>query len=143
MKNSKCLHCNSRHICQEDAKSWIFIIIGFIATVAIRMVTVLMNIGPVYGKVAWYTGVLGFVVFFVYKYKVFKLRANMIEEHDLLEKLADGESLSSQDKEIIAQLLCKIKSNKERVNFLFIFVASAVALALAIYFDFIVILLQK
>jgi hypothetical protein len=136
MANQKCLHCESRQICQEDSKSWFFIIVGFIATVSIRVVTVLMSIDPVYGKTAWYIGVLGFVIFFVYKYKVFKMRAHLIEQHDLLRKLAKGDPLPREDRDILSQLLCKIKSNKERVNFLFIFVVSAITLVVAMLFDF-------
>ena len=38
-------------------------IIGIIATIAIRIVTVLMHWNPFYGKLAWYIGVGGFIIF--------------------------------------------------------------------------------
>jgi len=42
-----------------------FFILGLIATISIRIVTVLMQLNPVYGKVAWYMGVGFFNFLFI------------------------------------------------------------------------------
>jgi len=137
LKNPKCKNCQGRKTCQDEAVSWIFVIIGLLATVSIRLVTVLMNFNETYGKIAWYIGVVGFILFFVYKYKVFKQRAEFIEQMHLIEKINNNDPLDDNDRKGLSIILCKIMSNKERINFFFIFIASFVALILAIYFDFI------
>lgn len=138
MRDPKCRHCRGRKICRDEQISWFFIAVGFISTVAIRAVTVLMSFDPLAGKISWYIGVLGFCVFFLYKYNVFKDRSALIDELGLLDKVNAANVLTQQDYEVIATILCKIRSNKERINFLFIFIVSGIALCAAIYFDFIV-----
>lgn len=137
MTNPRCLNCKANKICRDENVSWVFIIIGFVSTVAIRIVTVLMDIDPAAGKAAWYIGITGFSIFFMYKYKVFKDREKLIDKMKLLEKVNDRAALKEDDYEVLSIILCEIRSNKERINFLFIFIVSALALLVAVYFDFI------
>lgn len=137
MTNPRCLNCKANKICRDENVSWVFIIIGFVSTVAIRIVTVLMDIDPAAGKAAWYIGITGFSIFFMYKYKVFKDREKLIDKMKLLEKVNDRAALKEDDYEVLSIILCEIRSNKERINFLFIFIVSAMALLVAVYFDFI------
>jgi hypothetical protein len=74
----KCAACSEYKRCKEDSASWVFFIIGVIATIAVRIVTVLVHINPLYGQIAWYIGVVGFFVFFVYKYRVERERYKLI-----------------------------------------------------------------
>ncbi|MBU1997815.1 MAG: hypothetical protein KKF78_11770 [Candidatus Omnitrophica bacterium] len=137
MKNNNCKDCSQRKSCNDSFVSWIFFIIGLVATVAIRIVTVLMDIHPVYGKVSWYIGVVGFLFFFIYKFNINKSLAKIIEEDNLIEKAREEKPFSSNEYNLIADILCSLKSEKERINYFFIFAVSAVALVFAIYFDFI------
>ncbi len=137
MRNKDCKDCSQRKNCNDSFVSWIFFIIGLVATVAIRIVTVLMDIHPVYGKVSWYIGVIGFLFFFIYKFNVNRSLAKIIEEDNLIEKAREEKPLSSNEYSLIADILCSLKSEKERINYFFIFAVSAVALLFAIYFDFI------
>ncbi|RJO65702.1 MAG: hypothetical protein C4540_00255 [Candidatus Omnitrophota bacterium] len=134
-KEKKCLTCTQRKNCDDSFVSWVFFIIGIVATVAIRVVTVLMNIHPVYGKISWYIGVVGFLIFFIYKFNVNRSLAKIIQNGNLIEKLNAQRSLTSQEYNLIAEILCNLKSEKERINYFFIFAVSAVALLFAIYFD--------
>lgn len=136
MKNKKCKTCVEYKRCKDSYASWIFFIIGLIATVAIRVVTVLMNMNPIYGKVAWYIGVGGFFVFFVYKFKVNQIRSKLISEKNLVDKITYREQLAEEDYGLIGAILCGLSSKKERINYFFIFGLSAVALLLATYMDF-------
>ncbi|MFC2061199.1 hypothetical protein ACFLUV_01660 [Elusimicrobiota bacterium] len=135
MKNNKCVNCSELKRCRSSRASWIFIIIGLIASISIRLITVLIHIDPVYGKIAWYVGVSGFFIFFVYKYKIFKSRARIIEEKDLINKVGKGSQLNEEDTNVISNILCGISSVKERINFLFIFALSAVAIIIAVILD--------
>lgn len=137
MKKSKCINCSQYRNCQDSLSSWFFFIIGIIATVAVRVVTVLIHLNPVYAKIAWYIGIGGFFAFFVYKFRVSQSRAKLIREQNLVHKINRQEQLSKDDYSLIGALLCGLSSNKERINYIFIFALSAVALALAIYMDFI------
>ena len=137
MKNEKCVSCIEYKRCRDSYTSWIFFTIGLIATVAIRAVTVLMHMNPVHGKIAWYTGVSGFFLFFVYKFRVNQARSKLINQRNLVDKVNNQKQLTREDFDTISSLLCALSSKKERINYFFIFGLSAIALILAIYIDFI------
>jgi hypothetical protein len=133
----KCIGCVEYKRCQDSFASWLFFIVGLIATIAIRVVTVLMHVDPIYARIAWYVGVGGFFVFFVYKFRVNQARAELIDQQDLVNKINEEKKLNKEDYNLIGGILCALSSKKERINYFFIFFLSAVALLLAIYMDFI------
>ncbi|MBU0605341.1 MAG: hypothetical protein KKH77_03535 [Candidatus Omnitrophica bacterium] len=137
MNNQKCINCGEHKKCQESRISWIFFIIGLIATIAIRAVTVLVHIDPIYGQIAWYVGISGFFVFFIYKFKVEHARSQLIKNSKLVHKISQGDNIEKGDRELIGSLLCALSSNKDKINYLVIFVSSAIAIAIAVYLDFI------
>lgn len=98
--------------------------------------TVLIHMDPIYGKIAWYIGVGGFFVFFVYKFKVNQTRSNLINQKSLVDKIAHQKQLTKEDYSLISAILCALSSKKEKINYFFIFALSAVALFLAMYIDF-------
>lgn len=134
--SKKCLNCSEYRNCRDSFASWIFFIIGIIATIAIRAVTLLTHLDPLYSKIAWYTGVCGFILFFIYKFRINQARAEAVIQRDLVSKVADKKQLSGQDYELVGALLCSLSSKKDRINYFFIFGLSALALALAVYMDF-------
>lgn len=107
-----------------------------VATIAIRVVTVLIHLKPIYGQIAWYVGVAGFFVFFVYKFRVERARYKLIVKRGLTEKIARGDAIEEDDRRLIGSILCSLSSNKDRINYFLIFFSSAVALIIALYFDF-------
>lgn len=137
MDKSKCLNCIQYNNCKDSYASWIFFIIGLIATIAIRVVTVLAHVHPYYGKLAWYIGVTGFFIFFVYKYRINRNRARFIKENALMKKVSSKETLTDSDYKLIGSILCALNSRKETINYFFIFSLSALALLIAVYIDFI------
>lgn len=132
----KCVDCIEYRNCQESFSSWIFFIIGIIATIAVRVVTVLIHISPIYAKIAWYIGIIGFFVFFMYKFKVTRSRAKIISEHGLADKINQIQKLTRDDYGLIGAILCGLSSKKEMINYMFIFGLSAIAVMLALYMDF-------
>ncbi len=136
MKDKKCINCVEYKRCRDSHISWLFFIIGLIATVAIRVVTVLIHMNPFYGKAAWYVGVSGFFVFFIYKFKVNQVRSALINQRNLVDKITHRKQLTEEDYNLMGAILCALSSKKERINYFFIFGLSAVALLLAIYMDF-------
>jgi len=136
MRNSKCINCIEYKRCKENTGSLIFFIIGLIAIIAVRAVTILEHVKPVYGKIAWYVGILGFFVYFAYKYKIEYDRSKLIKTSKLMDKMLQGDSIEKEDREIIGSVLCALSSNKDRINYFIIFSSSAVVLIIAIYLDF-------
>jgi len=134
--DKKCLNCSEYKNCRDSFASWIFFIIGMVATIALRVVTVLMHLNPVYGQAAWYVGVAGFFIFFVYKFRIERSRYKLIVKRGLMEKVSGGSEIAEEDRRLISSILCALSSNKDRVNYFLIFASSAVALIIALYFDF-------
>lgn len=137
MDYKKCLNCQEYKRCKESRVSLFFFIIGLIATIAIRVVTVLIHLNPLYGQIAWYIGVAGFLVFFIYKYRIDSSRVKVIRENQLLVKISRNEDLKREDKQVLSAILCALNSNKDRINYFVIFFSSAIALLAGVYFDFI------
>ena len=137
MDRRRCVSCSEYKNCRDSFASWIFFIIGIIATVAVRVVTVLIHVNPVYAKIAWYTGIGGFFMFFVYKFRVNRARSKLIADKNLIDKINNQGYLDKDDYSLISSILCGLGSKKESINYMFIFGLSAIALALAIYMDFI------
>jgi hypothetical protein len=136
MSYEKCINCSEYKRCKESSTSMFFFIIGLIATIAIRVVTILVHLNPLYGQIAWYVGVGGFLVFFVYKYKVDTARYKVIKDNNLMAKVFGDAKLEVDDRKILSGVLCAFSSNKDRINYFVIFVSSALALILGVYFDF-------
>lgn len=130
-----CVHCSEYKRCRESRASFLFFIIGMVSTIAVRVVTVLAHMNPVYGEIAWYVGVFGFFVYFVYKYRVDKARYRLIVKSRLMEKISKKEQIVDEDRELIGSILCALSSNKDRINYFLIFTTSALAIAIALYFD--------
>lgn len=135
MTDKKCLDCDLKKQCRDSFTAWVFFIIGLVATLAIRVVTVLMAIDPLFGKLAWYLGVGGFFAFFVYKYNLNRSLARLIDKENLIERAREQKGFSGEQYELISAILCGVRSEKERINYFFIFAVSAVALLIALYFD--------
>lgn len=135
MEKKECIDCSQKKQCHDSLVAWIFFVIGLVATIAIRIVTVLMNINPLYGKIAWYIGVGGFFAFFVYKFSINRSLAKIIDKEGLIKLAQDQKQFSREQNHLIAAILCNIRSEKERLNYFFIFVFSALALLIALYFD--------
>jgi len=136
MEPKTCINCTEYQRCQEGYASWIFFIIGMIATIAVRVVTVLSHVNSAYGQIAWYIGVFGFFIFFVYKFRVERARYRLIVQRRLMEKISRGDQITLEDRELIGSILCALSSNKDRINYSLIFISSALAIIVAVYFDF-------
>ncbi|MBM3243252.1 MAG: hypothetical protein FJZ12_00205 [Candidatus Omnitrophica bacterium] len=137
MDKKKCINCQEYKRCKENRVSVFFFVVGLIATIAIRVVTVLIHLNPLYGQIAWYIGVGGFLFFFIYKYRIDSARFKIIKENRLLHKIISNEELRKEDKQVLGAIICALSSSKDRINYFVIFTSSGIALLLGLYFDFI------
>lgn len=111
--------------------------VGILATLAYRIVIVLTNVDPIWLKVSWYVGTIGFIIYFIHRYQISELRSKLITKNGLSAKINDVTTLTAEDKEAMNYIFTTLQSSRERWNFIFIFASSALALLAGIYFDFI------
>ncbi len=110
-----------------------FFTLGLVSAVAFRAIIVLMRLEPAWVRPVWYVGICGYVLFFLYRYRISRKRKHAIEEYGLIEKLRSGEPCGPEEREVILYLLSSIKSSMEDLNYAIIFLLSLLAIAADIY----------
>jgi len=112
---------------------------GIIATFAYRAIIVLNFYSPLWVKIFWYVGTVGFIVYFIHRFDISKKRSALIVEHRLREKLDNNtlDKLTPEDNEALGYILETLVSSKEKWNYYAIFILSGIALVLGFLFDFI------
>jgi len=132
-----CKTCGVREVCQDSAVSWFFLFVGLLATLAIRVVNLVLEISPFWAKFSWYTGVAGFFIYFLYKFRQDRQTQQELLRLKMADKLTQRKTLSPDDYEFLMGAVCRLKSAKDTLNYFFIFLTSGLALILAVYQDFI------
>lgn len=110
---------------------------GIIATFAYRIIIVLNFYNPLWVKIAWYVGTVGFIIYFIHRYQISEKRANIITKHKLLKKV-DTLPINDSDKQAMQYVFKSVRSSKEKWNYIFIFALSGLALIIGIILDFVV-----
>jgi hypothetical protein len=105
-------------------------LIGLLSSVAFRAIILLQKYNPGWVRPVWYFGVLGYMLFFVYRYFISHRRKRAIEQTNVIEKIRAGQSLSAADRDAALYLLNSVRKSQEDWNYLAIFVLSIVAIAL-------------
>ena len=136
-KEFVCHDCFKLKACKESMASWILFFIALIAVISLRAVNVILDINPLLAKALWYIGVLGFLIFFVYKFRYDQILHRELHNTDLVNKLLHNKELSEHDRKILGTIVCKLSSKKDKINYFFIFISSLLALALGVFVDFI------
>jgi hypothetical protein len=114
----------------------LFFLTGIISTLSYRSIVIVNNFSFRWAQFLWYVGTIGFIIYFIHRYKISRNRVELIKEYELDKKIAGGESLSTDEKEAVDYIFNTLKSSKEKWNFVFIFASSLVALILGLYLDF-------
>lgn len=132
-----CHDCFKLKTCKESAVSWVLFFIALIAVISLRAVNLVLDTNPFFAKALWYTGVVGFFIFFIYKFRYDQILHRELHKTGLRDKLLHKRDLSEHDREVLGTIVCKLSSKKDKMNYFFIFTSSLLALAIAIYVDFI------
>lgn len=109
---------------------------GILATILYRLIIVLEHVEGPWVKIAWYGGTVGFIFYFLHRYRVTQRRARLIADRQLSEKV-ETSSLEPDDKAALRYVLGTIRTSKERWNYITIFVTSALALIAGALLDLI------
>lgn len=136
-KKKQCINCQAAKMCRDSAFSWFFLLVGVVATISIRVVNLVLHFGVFWPKFFWYLGVFGFFLYFLYRFRQDKALRQNLEKYQLHHKLSGQQALNDQEKEFLRTMLCRMRSNKDAINYFFIFSSSAIVLLLALYQDFI------
>ncbi|OGR01211.1 MAG: hypothetical protein A2505_09925 [Deltaproteobacteria bacterium RIFOXYD12_FULL_55_16] len=115
---------------------YLFLVIGLLSAVAFRLLTIINTFRPSLLRPVWYFGVIGYILFFAYRYHITEKRKAAIRANRLLEKIQGQGEISSEDRALIAYVLSSIIKSKENLNYLFIFALSLVAVAVDILLAF-------
>jgi len=102
-------------------------VIGLLSAVAFRLLTIINRIDPALMRPVWYLGVIGYILFFAYRYYITEKRKMTIIDNRLLEKIREPDTLDPEDRERIEYVLSSLVKSKENINYLFIFVLSVLA----------------
>ena len=109
-----------------------FFIVGLISSVSFRLLIVFQHLKPELIRPTWYAGVIGYVIFFLYRYFISRKRKKAIDDYNLIPKILNDSGLSEEDKQVSVYLLSSIQKSPENLNYFFIFSLSAVAVIIDI-----------
>ncbi len=132
-KEFVCHDCFKLKSCKDSVASWLLLFIALIAVISLRAVNLAMSTNPFFAKVLWYIGVLGFFIFFIYKFRYDQVLHRELKRTELKDKLLYDKELSQHDREVLGTIICKLSSKKDKINYFFIFASSILALVIAIY----------
>lgn len=112
-----------------------FFALGIISAIAFRVIVVFQHIEPSWIRPVWYVGVLGYMVFFFYRYYITEKRKKAIEDFQLIEKVKANACLTDEDREVVIYILSSIRKSPENVNYFIIFLLSIIAIIADIWFE--------
>jgi len=107
----------------------LFFLIGVFSAVSFRALIIFTHISPQWFRPVWYCGTIGYLIFFLYRYWISQKRKRAIRHYGLLEKLRRGETITGEEREVVAYLLSSIAKSREDLNYLIIFFLSFLAVA--------------
>ncbi|ADH85409.1 hypothetical protein [Desulfurivibrio alkaliphilus] len=108
-------------------------VLGLLAALSFRVLTIVEVFNPALVRPIWYFGVLGYILFFAYRYFITEKRKRVITANRLLEKLkAEGE-LNRDDRLLLDYVLSSVVKSKEHVNYIFIVVISIIVVVIDLW----------
>ena len=111
---------------------------GIIATIAYRIIIVLNFYSPLWVKVSWYIGTVGFILYFGHRYNIARKRAKLVEDYGLIEAVQKADGIDAKKKEALHYLVKTSLTSKSRWNSAIIFMLSFLALITGIILDFLI-----
>ena len=114
---------------------WFFFLAGITATIAYRIIIVLNSYDPLWVKMAWYIGTVGFILYFGHRFSVSRKRANLVKDYKLVEAVDKASCIDPQKKLALHYLVKTSLTSKSQWNAGIIFILSLLALLVGILMD--------
>ncbi len=112
-----------------------FFVMGIIATIAYRIIIVLNLYSPLWVKIAWYIGTIGFIFYFGHRFDIARKRANLVKDYKLIEAVDKADCIEPQKKIALHYLVKTSLTSKSQWNSGLIFIFSFIALLIGIFID--------
>ena len=112
----------------------LFFVIGLMSALCFRALMAVKDMQPQLFRPVWYLGIVGYILFFGFRYSITEKRKKAISEFNLIAKLKNGEELSAGDRQVVTYILSSLQKSRENLNYLFIFATSAIAILLDLLF---------
>ncbi|MEE9523438.1 MAG: hypothetical protein V3V59_01660 [Thermodesulfovibrionales bacterium] len=106
-----------------------FFTLGLLSAIAFRALIVFQHIEPSWFRPVWYIAVIGYFLFFLYRFRISQKRKKAIKDYQLIEKVRANACLTDDDREVVLYLLSSIKVSLEDINYAIIFILSIAAVA--------------
>ena len=90
-----------------------FFILGLLSSVAFRAIILFQKFNPAWVRPVWYFGVIGYMLFFMYRYRISLRRKRTIAQTGIIQKIGAGAALSPDDRDAALYLLSSIQKSRE------------------------------
>jgi len=115
---------------------WFFFGIGFVATLAYRIIIILNFYSSLWVKISWYVGTVGFILYFGYLYNLQSERSELAKQYHLSKVVKKMKGLKGNQKEALWYIVKSNETSKAKWNSAVIFILSMLALIIGIILDF-------
>ncbi|MEW6520444.1 MAG: hypothetical protein AB1461_13620 [Thermodesulfobacteriota bacterium] len=112
----------------------LFFVIGLMSALSFRALMAIQDLQPAMFRPVWYLGIIGYILFFGFRYSITEKRKKTISAFNLIEKLESGGELTQNDRQAVTYILSSLQKSRENLNYLFIFATSALAIFLDLLF---------
>jgi len=103
-------------------------LVGFSGAVSLRLILIAKAYAPELIRLFWYIGVVGNMLFFLFRGYISQKRKKMIVQTRLMEKINQPDQLTQDDYNAIRYLLTSLNQSKEIWNYVVIFIFSLLAI---------------
>jgi len=110
---------------------------GIIATLSYRAVIVLNYFDPLWVKIAWYIGTIGFIIYFGHRFQIQTKKAKIVEDLQLIKAVENAKDINEEKTQALCYLVKTSLTSRSRWNSMFIVAMSALALIVGIILDLI------
>lgn len=118
---------------EPSSKFWrlFFFLSGIVATIAYRIIFLL---NPLWIQIAWYTGTIGFILYFGHRWKVESKKAKLVRDYNLV-KVLEKSDIEEDKKSALLYLIKTSLTSKARFNSAFIFLLSLIVFIVSAVID--------
>ena len=107
---------------------YLFFVIGIVSAAAFRLLIVIEYLSPRLFRPVWYAAVIGYILFFLYRYSIAEKRRHAIAESDLIGKIKCGQQLDTEDQATLLYVVQSLMISRENWNYFAIFALSIIAI---------------
>lgn len=107
---------------------WAAFAVGLTGAISLRLILVAKAYWPDLIRPFWYLGVVGNMLFFLFRAFITQRRLRLINDFNLMEKLKGGKNLDPEDYQALLYLTGSVAASKERWNYLVITLFSLAAI---------------